>query len=198
MSSDPKLGRPAKPKSWELHLRHTFRASYIEDPELHALMFVCGSNFNAIVKRALMEFAVNNDLATQSHDFQSRLYVSASNLINTNREIPNSNEVLADINELHILERIGDLAGQPFETAPKAQKPTSVRKKVDQPQRPPAAPVQAPPSQKVTESTEAKPRLPLPAMDFGPEMDEEALMSGADSEFKKPPLKDRWLKKHNY
>ena len=194
MSSDAKLGRPAKPKAWELLLRHTIRASYIEDPEMHALMFVCGSHFNAIVKRALMEFAENNNLATQSREFQSRLYVAASTLINANREIPNSNEVLSEINEQQILERIGELTGQPAGKSPNPKSPTSVRTKSNQPQMPAAPPI----PQVITEVVEAKPRLPLPAMDFGPEMDEEELISGADTEVKKPPLRERWLNKHNY
>lgn len=203
MSAEAKRGRPSQSKSWDLLLRHTFRANYLEDADIHALMFICGDHLTEIINKALKEFVINNNLPTNDPEFRSKLYLTAVTQINTNREKPDAHQVLEGMNELEILNKIRELAGSDIRSTPKTksrQAPSpsitavnaaqSVEVNQPQPQQPASLTAQS-----VT--VELKPRKPLPVMDFGPELDEDALMDVTVAE-KAPSLRDRWLQKHNY
>lgn len=203
MSAEAKRGRPSQSKSWDLLLRHTFRANYLEDADIHALMFICGDHLTEIINKALKEFVVNNNLPTNDPEFRSKLYLTAVTQINANREKPDAHQVLESMNELDILDKIRELAGSDIKNTPKTksrQAPLapitavnaghSVQARPPQPQQP------VPPAAQAV-IVESKPRKPLPVMDFGPELDEDALMGVAVTE-KPPSLRDRWLQKHNY
>lgn len=209
MSADNKRGRRYQNKSWDLRLRHVFSVGYLEDADLHALMFISGDHFTSIMQRALREFASNHGLPTNDNDFQSKLYLAASKLISENREKPDQIDVLQSMGESSLIDKLGELAQVLSPSSDKAvaqPKPAAVATKSPlQPVQPKPAPIaaakpqpiQGVPAQTTPSNVQPKPRLPLPEMDFGPELDENEMAAGQEVEVKKTPLKDRWLSRHS-
>ncbi|OLP04612.1 hypothetical protein [Rhodoferax antarcticus] len=201
MKTDSKRGRPFKSKSWDLLLRHTFRTSYLEDAGLHALLFISGDHFTEIIQKALREFVIKNELPTSDPTFQSDLYLAAATLTNTNREKPDAKDVLQRMNRIDVLARINELINSPSAHATVAVQPTQPLH-VHLTQLPSPAtmltPLQSAPN---VEPIKTKPRLPLPKIDLGPEIDEEPMVDSDSSSTpvaQKPSLKDKWLQQHNY
>ena len=203
MSAEAKRGRPSQSKSWDLILRHSFRANYLEDADIHALMFICGDHLTEIINKALKEFVLNNNLPTNDQEFRSKLYLTAVTQINANREKPNAHQVLESMNELEILDKIRQLAGSNIQSTPRTKTrtpPVATIAAVNVSQSAQVTPIQPQQSAPLAAKAvivESKSRLPPPVMDFGPELDEDALMGVTVAE-KPPSLKDRWLQKHNY
>lgn len=203
MTVERKLGRPIQTKKWDLQLRHVFSSDLLVDGELHALMFASGENFTGIIQQALREFVAKKGLPFQNPDFQRRLYATASALIQENREIPDSIQVLRKMAEFELIEKLkllgnahstqsnkadgsGAQRAQQVQAGMSAQEAVSIT----------AAEI---PSVSETISLPQKPQHPSAVMDLGAEVEVAAIGSGSEGEGKKPPLKDRWLARHkNY
>jgi hypothetical protein len=202
MSAENKRGRRYQNKPWDLRLRHVFSVSYMDEADLHALMFISGDHFTAIMQRALREFVSNHGLPTNDIEFQSKLYLTASKLISENREQPDQVDVLESMGESHIIEKIGDLAKSQLSSVPTSsiqpakQPPTPKALQPTPPKADPIPSVHTAPAQPAQSAAVAKPRLPLPVMDLGPEISENEMGASPGAEVKKPPLKDRWLARH--
>jgi hypothetical protein len=199
MNIHTRPGRPFKSKSWDLLLRHTFRAHFLEDSDIHALMFVCGDQFSAILKNSLRDYVEKYNLPTNSPEFQSKLLFAATKHINSNHTMPDAIDVLESINELALVDRINDLAVLPKKTTSCPRKQTTAHKQsqIQRPQDIALTPATID-ATTVASTTDSKPRSPLLEMDFGQELDDGIAGYAAEVEVKKTPLKDRWLERHKY
>jgi len=200
MNIGTKRGRKPNVKSWDMVLRHTFRSNYIEDADLHTLMFVCGDHLSEIIGEALKEFVSNNQLPTNDSKFQTDVYITAATLTSKNRQKPDATEVLSQMNRTDLISRIHQLANSNIVHTPPEKPPTTTHVPSQSIHPTPKSQHSFDASPSVTPVQKKQP-LPLPTVDLGPEIDEDAMMMSESSQIPVVPktaLKDKWLQQHNY
>jgi len=194
MEADKKAGRKPNPKTWDINLRHEFRSSYLQDTDIHTLMYLSGGNFTEVIQTALKEFVIKHKLPTNNHDFQSSIYLQVAKHVSENKAHPTVTEVLEAIGQSHVYDMImaATNLGAIDKTAPAARKsaytPKSTRPEPD-------AKTKSVQQHSVqTSPAFLEPATNLSSLDLGPEIDE----TDDEPVTVKPSLKDRFLKNHNY
>lgn len=91
------IGRKPEGKLWLTEYRHTLRAKFLNDPDIHLLIFAAGENTTDLLKAALREFIENHDLPFGSSDFQTGLFMQASKMFTETRQSPSPDKVFDGI-----------------------------------------------------------------------------------------------------
>ena len=199
-------GRPSEEKLWETRFRHSFFTNFMQDPDLHTLLFVCEQDINEIIREALRDYIKKTGNKASEPEFQQKVFVGASKLMSQGHR-PVGSEVMAQLGE------------KPTSARRNGKSAATSRKKTDPPAPPNSfsarldsldVPTQAIPDTVPTPSpvvTHTPPLPPLPSapvappvkkpmvvMDFGPEPVEGD--SGEEAEEAKPTQRSKWLARH--
>lgn len=89
-------GRKAEEKVWETKFRHNFNTNYLQDPDLHTLLFIHGSEINGIIREALRDYMAKHKSKAADPEFQSTVFMTASIQVARGHR-PTGAEVLADL-----------------------------------------------------------------------------------------------------
>ena len=196
-------GRKAEEKVWETKFRHNFSTNYLQDPDVHTLFYVHGSEINGIIRDALRDYMAKHKSKAADPEFQSAVFMAASLQVARGHR-PTGSEVLADL-------------GVASPTNPAVTPTTPSRKKETPPPLsakvvPPLIPQPARDVQAVSEVAEAvkpvttmqpaanepaapaNPRPPV-VLDFGAEPDMNGYAEPGEPS-QKVSQRDKWLARH--
>ena len=71
-------GRQQEEKLWESKLRHNFLTNYLQDPDLHTLLFISEAETNNIIREALRDWMVKTGSKALDPEFQAKVFLTAS------------------------------------------------------------------------------------------------------------------------
>lgn len=80
----------------ETKFRHNFSTNYLQDPDVHTLFYVHGSEINGIIRDALRDYMAKHKSKAADPDFQSAVFMAASLQVARGHR-PTGSEVLADL-----------------------------------------------------------------------------------------------------
>lgn len=211
-------GRLPEEKLWETKLRHNFLTNYLQDPDIHVLLFISEAETNNIIREALRDWMVKTGSKALDPEFQAKVFLTAS--MEVARGVrPVGSDVLAAMGEPT---RAKPGQARPTKAAPRTKparapspeqaKPPAMANEIQPgsgheigpahdtpPPHPaeasaPAAPslevAQAEPHPAVQPGTPKKP----PVLDFGAEP--EIGDGQTDEAQSKPSQRSRWLARH--
>lgn len=200
-------GRKPEVKTWETRFRHSFYTNYLQDPDLHVLLFLSDSRISDIMREALRDYMVKHGHQAADPVFQRQVFLAASLHVSRGHR-PVASEVLAELGD-QILdgEQTPPARSQhPRENAAKAPSPLpaqvisavvpNVAPQVEAPEPTPTLPavqVKTPQVQR-TVSPVVQPIKKAPiVLDFGgPDLE----MDAPIAEPAKESQRDKWLARH--
>jgi hypothetical protein len=196
-----KSGRKAEEKAWETKFRHSFYTNYLQDPDLHVLVFVAEDGLNDIIREALRDYMAKHKMAAADPEFQKKVFMAASMQV-ARGHTPVGSEVMAELGEQTIAGEAAiparpaavsrkvstSRSSPPAQVIPSAAPPSRAQV---QPVNPPAAPPA--PAVDAVEPPAAPTKKPPVVLDFGgPDLE----VGTPEIEPAKPSQRDRWLARH--
>ncbi|MBY0234166.1 MAG: hypothetical protein K2W93_04225, partial [Burkholderiaceae bacterium] len=123
------MSRPTEEKLWESKFRHNFFTNYLQDPDLHVLMFISESETSNIIREALRDWMTKHGCIAANPEFQAKVFIAASTKVAAGYR-PVGSEIMEELGESRFAR-----------AAPPPAKAASPRKKTTRTQAPLSAQV---------------------------------------------------------